>query len=66
MVLGVLFAVLILAKRPPIPSEAVIIKATNSWYPPYGTIERSTSIPPNSKMFKDVEEILASIWSSSS
>ena len=44
----------------PIPSAAVTIVKSNNWYKT-GSISRSTSIPSDSVIFKDEEEVLTSI-----
>ena len=59
MLLGMLLAVAAIAASP-IPSAAVTIVKGNNFYRP-GSISRSTSIPSDSVIFKDEEEVLTSI-----
>ena len=61
MILVALHVATILAAKPR-PSEAITFKLSNGYYD-VGSIERSTSIPPDSKTFEAEEDVLSSISS---
>ena len=61
--MGVFLAVVILAAKPT-PSAAITIKPSGD-NDKVGSIMRSNSIPPDSKIFEEEEETLASIYSGS-